>query len=293
MYEPARAARTTRLTIRGLHYHLRCWGENDMPALLLLHGWMDCGATFQFTVDQLPRDWRIIAPDWRGFGDSEWAPDGYYFPEYLADLDALIAEISPNAPVALVGHSMGGNIATLYAGIRPERVARLATLEGFGLPPTDPAQAPGRYRSWLDQQRSAWPRRRYSGFDELAAKISRNNPRLERDTAAFIARCWAEADEAGGVVLRADPRHKMRNPILYRLEESRACWRRIRAPTLWVSGALSPFGKMDPAMLKENRKCYSDLREVIVADAGHMMHHEQPSALARLLTEFLSPALSA
>src|SRR5262249_61373974 len=110
------------------------------PKLVLLHGWMDVSASFQFLVDALRGDWYVIAPDWRGFGLSQWVASGYWFPDYIADLEALVAQVSPDAPVNGVGHSMGGNVAGLYAGVRPARVAKLALLEGVG-----PPAAPGRH----------------------------------------------------------------------------------------------------------------------------------------------------
>ena len=119
--------------------------------MFLLHGWQDTGDTFQFMVDAFEQDWPLAALDWRGFGRSEWPQDGYWFPDYLADLDALLDQLSPAAPACLVGHSMGGNIAALYAGMRPERVRCVVNLEGFGLPRTSPEQAPARLRKWLDQ----------------------------------------------------------------------------------------------------------------------------------------------
>src|SRR5256885_13949939 len=109
--------------IRGLRYHCRCWGGERAPKLFMLHGWMDVSASFQFLVDALRRDWRVIAPDWRGFGLSEWAKsDSYWFPDYFADLDRLLEHFQADSPTTLVGHSMGGNVAAMYAGIRPERV---------------------------------------------------------------------------------------------------------------------------------------------------------------------------
>ena len=115
------------LQIRGLRYHMRTWGDPRDPKLVLLHGWMDVSASFQFLVDALRRDWYVIAPDWRGFGLSEWVAGGYWFPDYIGDLEALVAQVSPDAPVSLVGHSMGGNVAGLYAGVRPARVAKRRT----------------------------------------------------------------------------------------------------------------------------------------------------------------------
>jgi len=141
-YSPQRIPNSEILDIRGLACHLQRWPGQGGPLCILLHGWMDAGATFQFLVDALPPSWEVIAPDWRGYGQSAWSPGGYYFPEYLADLDALLNVLSPEIPVWLVGHSMGGNVASLYAGIRPERVSRLVSLEGLGLPPSQASQAP-------------------------------------------------------------------------------------------------------------------------------------------------------
>ena len=84
--------------VRNLRYHVRCWGKAGAPKLFFLHGWMDMSASFQFLVDALRGDWHVIAPDWRGFGLTEWARDGYWFPDYYADLDALLQFYQPDAP---------------------------------------------------------------------------------------------------------------------------------------------------------------------------------------------------
>src|SRR5689334_13861351 len=137
--------------VRGLRYHVRTWGVPSQPKLVLLHGWMDVSASFQFLADALVGDWYVIAPDWRGFGLSECASEGYWFPDYIAGLDVLLRELSPEEPVHFVGHSMGGNVAGLYAGVRPTRIASLALLEGFGLPRTQSTAAPDRFEKWLTE----------------------------------------------------------------------------------------------------------------------------------------------
>jgi pimeloyl-ACP methyl ester carboxylesterase len=104
--------------IRGLDYHCRIWGNPRAPIIVLLHGFQDVSASWQFTVDALQGDWFIVAPDWRGYGLTQWSgADAYWFPDYLGDLDALLDEFSLDAPVNLVGHSMGGNVGGLYAGV--------------------------------------------------------------------------------------------------------------------------------------------------------------------------------
>ena len=180
-------SRSRFLDVRGLRYHVREWGDASAPKLFLLHGWMDVSASFQFTVDALARDWHVLAPDWRGFGLSQWTPGGYWFPDYIGDLDALLDRLCADEPARVVGHSMGGNIAGLYAGIRPERVSKLVLAEGFGLPRTVPDQAPGRYLKWLDANGEAPALRPYADFDEVAARLKANTPGLGDERARFLA----------------------------------------------------------------------------------------------------------
>jgi pimeloyl-ACP methyl ester carboxylesterase len=277
--------------IRGLQYHCRCWGDPAHPRLFMLHGWMDVSASFQFLVDAFTRDWHVVAPDWRGFGLSGWGSAGsYWFPDYLADLDELLMHFSPDGPVNLIGHSMGGNVACLYAGARPERVAALVNLEGFGLVATDPKDAPRRYAEWLRELPREHRFRDYASFDALAARLVATNPRLAPERAAFLARHWGGAGADGKVQLRSDPRHKIVNPILYRLEEAEACWRSVTAPVLWVEGELTDTPRrlhLDDAGLAARRECFGRLTYRRIAGAGHMVHHDQPEALATVIEEFL------
>jgi pimeloyl-ACP methyl ester carboxylesterase len=280
------------LQIRGLRYHLRRWTARGAPKMVLLHGWMDVSASFQFVVDALERDWDVYAPDWRGYGLTDWGrSDCYWFPDYIADLDALLDLASPGVAVNLVGHSLGGNVAALYAGIRPERVARFVNLEGFGMAPTQPEQAPKRYSRWLEELRKPPGLRPYESFAALADRMQQNNKRLSREKAEFLARHWGQEVKEKAVVLRGDPAHKIINPVLYRYEEARACWREVTAPVLWVDAAESETPKrlnMNPGELAERRAAFRNLRYATVANAGHMLHHDQPQAVARLLEEFLA-----
>src|SRR5256885_12175401 len=110
-----RQSRSEFVNIRTMRYHVRTWGDARAPKLFMLHSWMDVSASFQFVVDELRHDWHVIAPDWRGFGLSEWTREGYWFPDYIADLDLLLEHFQPESPAYIVGHSMGGNVANLYA----------------------------------------------------------------------------------------------------------------------------------------------------------------------------------
>jgi pimeloyl-ACP methyl ester carboxylesterase len=277
--------------IRGLRYHCRCWGSERAPKLFMLHGWMDVSASFQFLVDALRGDWRVIAPDWRGFGLSEWAKsDGYWFPDYFADLDRLLEHFQPDSPAVLVGHSMGGNVAAMYSGMRPERVAKLVNLEGLGLRGTRAEKAPERYARWLAELREKPGFRDYENFEALAERLRGNNSRLSGERAAFLARHWGRSKPGGRVELASDPAHKLVNPVLYRVEEAEACWRKVAAPVLWVVGAESKaveFLKLSPQDLAARKSCFRQLTERVIPEAGHMLHHDQPERLAAVIEEFL------
>lgn len=289
-----KASISTFVDIRGLRYHCRIWGEAGRPQLFMLHGWMDVSASFQFLVDALQADWQVIAPDWRGYGLSAWGPaDSYWFPDYMGDLDRLLAHFAPQGPVALLGHSMGGNIASMYAGVRPERVSHLVNLEGFGMSRTEPAKAPARYAKWLAQLAEKPGFRDYADFAELAARMRGNNARLSAERALYLAAHWGRQNAAGRVELRSDPAHKLINPVAYQLEEAMACWRNVAAGVLWIYGAESNSMermRIQAADHEARKACFRGLREHTLAEAGHMLHHDQPERLAALVEAFLAQA---
>ena len=178
-------ARTELLDIRGLRYCVRHWGAESAPKLFLLHGWMDSSATFQFVVDAFQREWHVIAPDWRGYGASEWLGRPYWFPDYYADLHCLLEYYAPDQPVHLVGHSMGANIASIYAGLRPARVARLAMLDFLGLPRPRDGDAAGQLDNWLSGVLTQPMLRSYPDQMALARRLRQVNPRLSEARAAL------------------------------------------------------------------------------------------------------------
>lgn len=284
-------SRSRFIDVRGLRLHVREWGETGAPRLYLLHGWMDASPSFQFLVDAFAHDWHVLAPDWRGFGLSACSGDAYWFPDYFADLDALlrIIEGDDDTPVRLVGHSMGGNVALMYAGIRPGRVARVAALDAIGLPNRPPDEAPGRYRKWLEQLKET-PRPAVSAdLGELAARLRRNNPRLDAARAAWLAEALAQTDGAG-VRIAGDVAHRRVNPVLYRRAEAEACWRRVRAEVLVVEPEDDEL-RLRMGISDEEYAaalaCFGALRRERIADCGHNLHHDQPQRLAAILETFL------
>lgn len=289
------ASRSEFLTIRGLRCHVRHWGRIGAPKIFMQHGWMDVAASFQFVVDALAGDWHVIAFDWRGFGLSERTHgDTYWFPDYLADLEAVLDHYAPGEAVNLLGHSMGGNIASLYAGIRPGRIAKLINLEGFGLPATRPSQAPGRYAKWLDELRAKPDMRGYASLEEVAARLQKTNPRLLDERAAFLAAHWSAQDADGQWRILGDPAHKMTGPLLYHADEVLACWTQITAPVLWVEAEETEMWRwMGPkeqarAEIDRRREHLARVTPRMMPGAGHMLHHDQPEVLAAMIEAFLT-----
>ena len=304
-YTPDRQARSHFLPIRGLSYHVHQWGDASLatperPPLLMLHGWMDVGASFQFAVDALARAegferW-VIAPDWRGFGRTDsGGADSFWFPDYLGDLDALLDALLPAATfptIDLLGHSMGGNVAMSYAGVRPQRIRRLVNLEGFGMPETRPAQAPKRLAQWLDELKTPALLRSYDSLAAVAERLMQNNPRLAPDKAAWLAPHWSQHRDDGRWHILGEPAHKRVNPTLYQKAEVLEAWKLITAPLLWVDGAQTDvtkwWGTRYPRSDFDARLAVvPQVSSARLDDCGHMLHHDQPEALAGHLAAFL------
>lgn len=306
MYQAKRSPRSEFVPIRDLRYHVRTWGEPvaGEPPLVLVHGWMDVAASWQFVVDAFARDRHVIAPDWRGYGLTELPrTDNYWFPDYLADLDFLLDHYAGAEPVDLVGHSMGGNIAMLYAGARPARIRKLVNLEGFGMPATRPAQAPGRYAKWMDElkayHRGELELKAYDSVDGVARRLMKTNRRLPQDKADWLAPHWARQAGDGLWHILGHAAHKISNASLFRVDEVLEVYKAIRAPVLAVEASDDSLGmwwqgRFTLAEYHERLKAVSDLRIAKVEDAGHMLHHDQPQRVAQLIEDFLAtePACS-
>ena len=300
MYSIQRISSSEFVPIRTLNYHVRRWGSPapDKTPLVLVHGWMDVAASFQFVVDALQADHFIIAPDWRGFGlTASGGADCFWYPDYLADLDALLDHYAPGQAVNLVGHSMGGNVVMLYAGIRPERVRRLVNLEGFGMPATRPEQAAGKYAQWMDelkqQAQGEMQLKTYDSLEAVARRLMKTNRRLTPDKARWLASHWSAELTPGQWSILGEAAHKITTAQLYREDEVLAVFRAITAPTLMLeasddSMAIWWKGQFTLAQHHERLKSVANVQIAQVDDCGHMLHHDQPQAVAKLIERFLS-----
>lgn len=292
-YVPHRLSRTHTRDIRGLKYKVREWGPDNAPLLVMVHGHRDASITFQFVVDAFARDWHVIAPDWRGFGHTQWAPGGYWHQDYLADLDVFLEQISPDAPVRLVGHSLGGNISNVYAGVRPERVARLVSIDGFGLRTKNAEDAPEQLGKWLDAWRKPVPEPRpYPDVEAMADRLMQANKRLDRPRALFLAAHQHRVMDDGTLAWSFDPAHARPFATLHRVDEWAACWRRIAAPALWIGSdrVFPPSMQGDSLSFEWRLEQLPDVTFHRLADTGHNVHHDAPDRVAGLIEAFLEDA---
>ena len=308
-YTVRRPGRSRFIDVRGLRYHVLEWGDTSLasaerPPLVMLHGWMDVAASFQFVVDALAKDRPVIALDWRGFGLTESpAADTYWMPDYLGDLDAALDQLvfasgTAERKIDLLGHSMGGNVVMLYAGVRPERIRRLVNLEGFGMPRTKPTQAPKRLQQWLNELKQPALMRDYASVEGVAERLRKTNPLLSPQRAAWLAPHWSrQRDGSGGQPGRweilGDPAHKRINPHLYQRDEVLECWKLITAPLMWVEGDQTDVAKwwgtrFTKEEFHERLSVVANVKKHVIGPAGHMLHHDQPEALAGLLENFLA-----
>lgn len=276
----------------GLTYHVLEWQPAD-PAcdhtVVLLHGFLDLAWGWRPVVDAgLGGRFHIVAPDMRGHGDSDRVGAGgyYHFMDYLADVNDVVEQLG-RGRVSLVGHSMGGTVASMYAGALPGRVHRLAVLEGMG-PPVLGIPVPKRVASWIDGWRSVRtePQRTYASRAEAAARLRAHDPRIPDELADELAERGTVDAGDGGVRFKHDPLHVTRGPYPFHLEYAQALWRNITCPTLLVDAAQSRFS---PLIGDRDQRyaCVPHAQQHVIADADHMMHRHQPAALAEVLSAFL------
>lgn len=285
--------KTSFFKANGIRFRICRWGSPKKPLLFFLHGWLDTAASFHFLCEFLKHDFHCVAPDLRGFGKSSHAPSplGYFFYEYLADVRALLNHFSQAEPARLVGHSMGGNIGSLYAGTFPEHVSHLVNVEGFGIQDMPPSKGPLRVRAWIESNPDS-VFKIYPSLKLLADRLRERHSFLTPSQAQFLAGQMAKKVR-GGFRIAADPRHKRPHPYLYQSRNVAPFWQNISAKVINVIAAKTEMNAWlkSKAMDKELKKRLSHFpkqsRTAILADCGHMAHLEKPRELADLIANFV------
>jgi len=289
-YAPRRTSRSEYLQLRNARCHVRHWGPQDGPVLLMFHGARDFSISFQFVVDAFARDWHVIAPDRRGIGDSARSGDLYTFADYLADMDALLEHYSPEAPARVLAHSNGASVFSLLAGLRPGRIAAFVDLEGLGAPAYPPKSTARQLVRFLDVVRAGAPNKRYASHAALTASLMRSNARLGAVRAAFLAQHFAVAAADGSVTMNLDPLHEFRVPMPGHQDMYEQVWPGRTAPLLLVEARQSIIHEsfIKAGDRDERIAALRPTRSVVLDDCGHNMHHDQPEEVARLAEEFFA-----
>jgi pimeloyl-ACP methyl ester carboxylesterase len=273
-----------------LRLHYTEWGDPDAPPLILQHGGRDHGRSWDRVVQALLPDWRIIAPDLRGHGDSGWAEDSNYgMDDCLYDHAMLFDQLGLER-ATVIGHSLGGNIALRHAAARPERIVKLVVIEGLGPSPERLAEAAAlpvnkRMADWIAERTKALLRRArvYPTLDEAVARLHGVHPHLSADWARHLAVHGVRKVD-GGYCFKADPCMTLLPLHEFSAEERRAMWRAITIDTLLVYGADS--WASNPA-LDGRAAFFPHARTAVIEGAGHWVHHDKLAEFVALLRGFL------
>jgi pimeloyl-ACP methyl ester carboxylesterase len=274
---------------QGVKIHYLDWGNADAPAVLLIHGTRDHARSWDWTARALRNRFHVVALDLRGHGDSDWSPDGaYLLPYHLLDILEMIELLGP-APVAVVGHSFGGNAVARYAGMYPERISKIVFVDSLGPTPAnyshwDKEGPVSRSRDWVAQRRDArlMNARRLPSIEDGAARMQKTNPKLSHEQAYHLAK-HGMRQHADGYGWKFDPRVSMFAPEDFAVQGS-AYWQEITAPTLILCGGKSWM----PDPMEDGRAAFfQNARCVTFEEAGHWVHHDELEKFLALLDEFL------
>ena len=277
---------------QGLRLRYADWGNTDAPPLILLHGGRDHSRSWDWVAQALRDDWHILAPDLRGHGDSDWAATGDYSPmANVYDLAQLIHQ-KQLAPVTLIAHSYGGNIALRYTGIYPDTVSKLVAIEGLGPSPKvikerygNPVDA--RLRDWIDNRRtmSGLAPRRYASLDEAYDRMKSVNHHLSDAQARHLTVHGISQNEDGTYSWKFDNMFRVFPPFDIPQADIHHLWGRITCPTLLLYGADS--WASNPA--EDGRIAhFQDAVVEVYENAGHWLHHDQFDRFLSDLQAFLS-----
>ena len=273
--EPTRSAPLDKyVNANGLKLHYLDWGGEGKPLLILIHGIDRHAHTFDHVAPHFRDRYRVLALDLRGHGESEWDPDGRYLVEdYVRDFEAM-ADSQQWRGITVWGNSTGGRVAQVYAGLHPDRVARVIS-EDVG--PERPRQIADNYGRRAAAEQEGWP-----SEDALVAQLKRSNPRTPEENLRTYVRYGTLRDAGGRVIWKRDPRiaDGFVPTDLWRFVS------RITSPALYIIGGASTI--VPPETQERLRKTLPRVRIVTIPGAGHYPSEERPAETLALIDEFLS-----
>lgn len=272
---------------QGLRLHYADWGNSAAPPLILIHGGRDHCRSWDVVARALQPHFHVMAPDLRGHGDSDWAKgSSYSLSDYVYDLTRLARSAAVHK-AAIVGHSMGGIIGLMYAGTYPDKVSRLAVLDGVTVLPGSPrAPIHEQIAEWVAQLDTIAKRktRHYRTVAEAAERISAHNKRLTPEQALHLASHAVKRNADGSYSWKFDEYQQVRAPYRLSPDDHIALWSRIACPALLLRGNESFLPDPETAgVLAHFRQAHL----VMIAGAGHWLHHDKPHEVLGVLRPFL------
>lgn len=273
------------IVANGMGHHVLEWAlPGATRTVICCHGYLDVGASWHLVAQHLVKSGRrVIAFDFRGHGGTEWVkPGGYYhFADYVFDLSDLAAIVAPDG-FDLVGHSMGGTVSAMFAGLRPPGLRKLVLAEGLGPPESPPDHLPDRISEWIHGVRKvrATTPRPLASMDDAVRRLRSQHAELDADLARWVAERSTRVEPDGQLFFAFDPLHRTRSPLPFRVDQFRALLARIDAPTLYVSGE-NGFKTGDEA---SRLSAIANVSQHEIPNVGHMMHWLAPEALAHVIS---------
>ena len=268
-----------------LQLAVRIHGDFAAPPLIALHGWQDNSATFELLASLLP-DARMIAVDLPGHGlsSSRHREGHYYIWTYVADVLAVADGLNLRS-FTLLGHSMGGAIASLFAALYPERVKNLILLDAVGPLTTQPEDAPAQMLKSIRQHQSLRPDNRHHYPDFMSAVKARADKGLSLQAATILGKRGILRDEKG-YHWNLDPRLSRANLLSLTEEQAEVFIRKITCATLLI---IANDYWLDKKERLVSRRSFFQNLDTHVLNGNHHQHLDgHVEAVADLIKAFLA-----
>ena len=274
-----------------LRLHYADWGNPDAPPLILQHGGRDHCRSWDWVAQELRKDWHVIAPDLRGHGDSAWSPEGHYgMDAFVYDFAQLVHTLGHDQ-VTIIAYSLGGNIATRFTGLYPEKVRKLVNIEGLGPSPQlrlemEKKSRADHLRTWIEDRRKAAGRipRRYPNIEAAYNRMKEENGHLSDEQARHLTIHGTSRNEDGTWSWKFDNYLNVWSMTDMPFSEQEEIWHSITCPILFLYGSDSFASNPE----KDGRaKVFRNARVIEYENAGHWLHHDQFERFVSDVREFL------